>query len=111
MAAKKGTTVTVVYNKFPQIHAQMDQMIGRAIKKATLDVEAGAKRAAPVDTGALRNSIQHTFPGKHHGRVTVGQDYGIYVEFGTYRTPARPYLFPAVDRVAPSLKQALKGLK
>lgn len=67
------------------------------IRKATLQVEAGAKLRVPVDTGLLLNSIQSTFEGDLTGIVFVGAEYGIHVEFGTTRMRAQPFLLPALE--------------
>lgn len=50
---------------------------------------------APVDTGALRASIQPTGDG-----VEVGVDYGVYVEYGTSDTAPQPFANPAINRLA-----------
>jgi HK97 gp10 family phage protein len=49
----------------------------------------------PVNTGALRASIQPTGDG-----VTVGVPYAAYVEYGTSDTAPQPYAGPAVNRLA-----------
>ena len=69
------------------------------LEKAARDVEARAKAVVPVDTGALKNSIQAAQEAPLTWAVNVGQGYGIYVEFGTHRMAARPYLTPAVEAV------------
>lgn len=58
------------------------------------DVATDARTLAPVDTGALRDSI-HAEPGK----VVVEVPYAAFVEYGTSDTPAQPYLRPAADTV------------
>lgn len=81
------------------------------VRKAALDVEAEAKRLAPVDTGFLRNSIGSTITGDS-GSVTaeIGPtaDYGAYLEFGTRSMAPRAYMGPALDRITPSFVQALE---
>lgn len=55
------------------------------------------KAAVPVDTGTLRDSIKVEKKG---GGITVGPrgvDYAGYVEFGTSRSPAQPYIRPVVQ--------------
>jgi len=64
---------------------------------------AGDMRSfAPVDTGALRDSIRETSDG-----VEVGVDYGVYVEFGTSDTAPQPFVAPAVNR---NIKPAAQDL-
>lgn len=62
--------------------------------------EAGAKRRAPVDTGRLRSSITHRLGRDSEGLfVDVGTDveYARFVELGTSKTAAQPFLLPALD--------------
>jgi HK97 gp10 family phage protein len=57
---------------------------------------------APVDTGALRASIQPTNDG-----VVVGVRYAAFVEYGTSRTGPQPYAVPAINRlVEPAARDA-----
>lgn len=82
----------------------------QAMKKALGDISAGAKNHAPVDTGALRNSISSQTQGNQdfaRGEVGPTVNYGGYVERGTSRTRAQPYLRPATDAVLPGYEQAL----
>ena len=81
-----------------------------AMKKALGDIATGAKNRAPVDTGALRNSITTQTQGnRDYARGEVGPtvNYGGYVERGTSRMSAQPYLRPATDAVLPGYEQAL----
>lgn len=82
----------------------------QAMKKALNDIGTGAKNRAPVDTGALRNSITTQTQGnRDYARGEVGPtvNYGGYVERGTSRMSAQPYLRPATDAVLPGYEQAL----
>lgn len=82
----------------------------QAMKKALDDIGTGAKNRAPVDTGALRNSISTQTQGnRDYARGEVGPtvNYGGYVERGTSRMSAQPYLRPATDAVLPGYEQAL----
>jgi len=61
-----------------------------------------AKALCPVDTGRLRSSIAVTTDPTSSGLVvSVGSnvEYAGYVENGTSRMRARPYLRPALDQV------------
>lgn len=105
MTVKVNTTV--VYNHFPKIVTAMKGRAAMVVAKAALDIEAHAKTKAPVKTGALRASIQAVQVSQLHWRVTVGADYGIYLEYGTRYMAARPYFQPALDAVTPVFKAAM----
>lgn len=53
-----------------------------------LNVERDAKRFAPADEGHLRGSI-NSKPGNLSVSVTVGVNYGAYLEFGTRKFAAK----------------------
>lgn len=83
---------------------------GQAMEKALAGIQAGAQNRAPVDTGALRNSISREYTrGGHVLRGEVGPTvaYARYVEQGTSRMRAQPYLRPATDAVLPGYEAAL----
>lgn len=83
--------------------------IDLALEKAARDIEALGKAVVPVDTGALKNSIQARKTDKELEReVAAGQHYAGFVEFGTTRMPARPFLTPAFERVRPTLVRAIE---
>jgi len=78
-----------------------------ALRKLAFDIVSLAKQKAPVDTGALRGSINNEKLGK--GQVVfVGVEYGAFVEFGTTRQGAQPYFVPAIREVEKDLKKTFK---
>lgn len=86
-----------------------------AVRKTALDIEATSKAFAPVDTGALRNSIGSDIHADgEHGSIEaeIGPTvkYAPYLEFGTSRMAPRAFMGPALDRHAPSFVQALEQL-
>ena len=93
-------------------------------KKALLatgaDVLSVAKQLVPVDTSSLQKSggvvpidsstIHVGFGGP--GVYFSGREpekYAGYVEYGTSRSPAQPYLRPAFMQAAPTFKVRLKA--
>lgn len=105
------------------------EMLDMAVRAIAFQIEGRAKKLAPVDTGALRNSMHtvthntSTFgeavarmqknkkqrdivvteipkPDKERvAHVGAGVEYAICVEFGTSRMAAQPFLFPATEAV------------
>ena len=71
--------------------------------------EAGAKEAAPVDTGHLRRSITHELVDlgtkNIHARVGTNVVYAIFQELGTRFHPAHPFLRPALVAVEQFLRR------
>lgn len=108
--AGTGITTRVIFNKWPQVKAGMESKAEAATAKAAMDMEAGMKARAPVDTGFLRNSIQAQKIGPAHWRVTVGAEYGLYVEYGTRFTNAQPYFFPTIVEVSPTFLAAMRSI-
>ena len=65
------------------------------------------------DTGFLANSIGHRMTGATSAEVFVSAKYGVPLELGWIsksgnHVPARPFLRPAVEYVAPSFQAAVK---
>lgn len=104
-----GVRWHIIHNDFPKITGNLKSKVPQIVAKAALDIEAGAKVRAPVDTGFLRGSITGRRISDEHWQVTVGADYGIYVEMGTRHMAAQPYLRPAVDAVRDGFIQALRS--
>lgn len=67
-------------------------------KKVAEQVAEVAKEMAPVDTGRLRGSIDVQRDGNNH-TVTTDVPYAPFLEFGTTRMPAHPFLGPAAETV------------
>ena len=86
-------------------------MAGLAVAKTALDCEAAAKRKAPVDTGALRNSIGTSIAGdRMSAEIGPTVNYAPYQEYGTSRMAAQPYMGPALDEVTPGFVSAMEQI-
>lgn len=59
--------------------------------------EGYAKALCPVDTGRLRNSITHQQMSENTEVIGTNVEYAPYVELGTHKMGARPYLRPACE--------------
>jgi HK97 gp10 family phage protein len=109
MAALKTTFAVNVDSKaLAALPDAMRSQLGKAVAKMARDIEAQAKAAAPVDTGYLKNSIQAKQISPLLWEVTVGANYGAFVEFGTVRRGATPYLTPAIERMRPILTEIVR---
>jgi len=88
---------------------KMEKELNKAVERIAFLIEGEAKKLCPVRTGRLRASI-HT--GKiEDGVYYVGTNvhYAPYVEFGTRKMAAQPYLRPAAKKVVSLVK--MKGIK
>jgi HK97 gp10 family phage protein len=91
------------------------------VKAVAFQVEALAKMKAPVDTGALRNSIYTSIRDNNNPPTEATEtlptpdndvtafvgpsvEYGIYQELGTHLTQAQPYLLPALREIERQLE-------
>ena len=81
--------------------------VSSALEKIGLMAEGYAKKKCPVDTGILRNSITHQVDGD---AVYIGTnvEYAPYVELGTSRQKAQPFLRPAASEHGAQYRQVLK---
>jgi HK97 gp10 family phage protein len=112
------------------------QAVVPAVVKGADELADAMKTLAPVDTGALRNSIVVTGPNQQtppysqpggsyttketEAVVTVGNSdvrYPHLVEYGTQNAQAQPYFWPAVrtrgkrarDRIKRTMRKAIKN--
>jgi HK97 gp10 family phage protein len=77
--------------------------LAQLVRATAFRLQQSAQLRAPVDTGFLRNSIATVFESDLSAIIFVGASYGVYVERGTVKMRARPFLAPAVDEVNKSL--------
>lgn len=87
----------------------IQRAIDRALEEIGLAAEGYAKRACPVDTGNLRNSITHAVASSEDA-VYVGTnvEYAPYVELGTRYAQAQPFLRPAATEHGSTYRSILK---
>src|SRR5579864_5092315 len=95
-------------SELPALPARAATRLSLALAKLALEVEGEAKQRAPVDTGALKGSIQaNPTDDLLTKEVNVGVDYAGYVECGTYKMAAQPFLTPAVEVVRDKFNQVI----
>lgn len=95
----------------------MEVALYRALQRIVLLIKREAEILCPVNTGRLRSSITTWVDVKGlHGRVIAGGTafdgtivhYAIYVEQGTWKMEAQPYMVPALEKVRPLVMGILK---
>lgn len=86
------------------------------IEASALEIETDAKLNCPVDTGNLRASIKSIYDRKTFAAgVFSNVEYAPYVEFGTSKQQAQPFLYPAyfagIGRLMCNLENVMKNVK
>jgi len=93
-------------DKFMRALARSPQIVSKyantAIRQSIYQIEREVKPRTPVDTGQLRNTQESSY-GNLIGRYYPTVEYGIYVEMGTYKMAAQPYLRPGVEASLPAI--------
>ena len=86
----------IIDNHVEEAIAAKEEAIIKALEMIGQSAEGYAKAICPVDTGNLRNSITHQQEGDDTEVIGTNVEYAPYVELGTQRSKAQPYLKPAV---------------
>lgn len=102
--------VKVANNRLPKLNSQLRERALKIIQDGAQQTADMAKSLAPVDTGFLRGSIHVETQDSGHAQVVVEASYGQFVEYGTVKMAAQPYLTPAVELVKPQLINKLKNI-
>lgn len=98
-----------------EVKAEMNRKIPVILEALGIEGEGNAvseiTRMGAVDTGRLRGSISHAHDDEN-AYIGTNVEYAPYVEFGTYRMPARPFLRNAVANYTSDYKRIIEdGLK
>ena len=87
-----------------QILSALEKGIKNGLEAIGLTAETYAKKATPVDTGRLRNSISHTVDGEA-AYIGSNVEYAPYVELGTSRAKAHHMLQKAATEHSAEYKR------
>lgn len=109
-------TITMTVRGGEQLRRNLNRLAGAERRRAQQDgleagarvVETYAKLLVPVDTGFLRNSIQVDEVTPVEAYIAPHTDYAEFVEFGTERQAAQPYMRPALDEHEGEIVQAVR---
>jgi len=75
------------------------------LNDAAVIIAQEAKRIVPVKTGKLQNSIFVRRSGVNKYEIVAATTYAGFVEYGTSKMVARPYLRPALYRFSSTWKK------
>ena len=90
------------------------EAVKMGMNKVMADCVSYSKDIVPYDTGTLHNSIQIQDFASQNGKSIIGRwgsrsvNYAIFVEFGTIKMDAQPYLRPSADRFYRQLDNRIK---
>lgn len=88
----------------------IESAVGVALEKIGLLAEGYAQMKCPVDTGNLRGSITHEVDtGEKAVYIGTNVEYAPYVELGTSRQTAQPFLKPAATEHGDQYRQVLEN--
>lgn len=105
------TVAVLEFNRFPKIARKLPVETGRIVAGTALAIETHAKLFVPVDTGNLRSSIQAQPDSPTQWTVATGVEYSIWVEYGSSKAAAQPYLTPAAELARPRFLAEMRDLE
>lgn len=105
-----GAAVRFDDAKLRLIVARAPALVTAVLDKTAFDVVRLAQNRVPVDTGATKNSIRSRIVNAFTRRIGPTTLYAIFLEFGTFRMAARPFMVPALDGVRAPFIAALSAI-
>lgn len=92
-----------------QVSGEGRKVVEKEVKRAALNVQTGAKKRTPVDTGRLRNSIAtEELDEGTAAQVGTNVEYAEHVHFGARGRPEVPFLFNALEEESPRFAARLR---
>jgi HK97 gp10 family phage protein len=98
--------------------ARVRSAVSRVIATTAFSLTQRARASVPVDTGALQASLRSYASGMTGGVVVESgfirgrqpEVYWRFVEYGTVRVPARPFLRAAAESELPTFEARIRSL-
>lgn len=101
-------------DRYLQNFEDYENILEEDVTKAAELIVSLAKYYCPVDTGRLQRSIR--YEGSYPNYILIadavnnlGQGYAKYVEFGTSKQPAQPYMWPAINAIMKDMILQIRG--
>lgn len=113
--------ITALFNNADKVASDSANSLAKEMKKRiTTGAKSGktygnhtssAPGQSPANwTGELVNSISAINEGKK-SKVIVNANYAEFLELGTSKMRARPFILPSIQKVKKDLAQKLKGIR
>ncbi len=110
----KGFDVEFKFKPNPAAMAKLNGALFRALSETLdIDIRTEAKELSPYKFGWNRESIDSETKevgGRVEGSIFTQSGYGGFLEVGTSKMAARPYLWPAVERHASKVFERMRSL-
>lgn len=100
-------SVSVDTTKLDAIIARLPGNRDKIVRATASHILGEARKRAPVATGALRDNSEVVI-GDGYTNVEFRQEYAAYVELGTHKMAAQPFLTPAVEAETKLLENRIK---
>lgn len=96
-----------------EVLAAKNEAVLKAMRSIAMKAEGYAKKSltksGAVDTGRLRGSVTGEYDG-NGVQVGTNVEYAFYVEEGTYKMKARPYIRPSIADHVQEYQEILKRI-
>lgn len=102
--------IVIDANQLDEAKVLSTEACRRALEVCGQSWENHAKVYAPVDTGRLRNSIEHHPEGDDTMVIQTNVEYAIYQEMGTSRQSGTPFLKPAGENHVAEYKNIIEQM-
>lgn len=84
--------------------------IDEALVNTGLEAEGICVQEAPIDTGRLRGSISSKHMGDGEVGITSDVEYWVYLQYGTSKMAANPFVTRTVEQIPKILDKNIKDL-
>ncbi len=101
--------IEVVNSHVDEVLNALQSQKAKILEEWGLTAEAYASDYCPVDTGRLRASISHD-TDEDTMYLGTNVEYAPYVELGTSRMDAQPYLRPAIENHMGEYKEIMNDV-
>lgn len=106
--SRSGLNFKMTVDNSEQFKRLLDSKKEEILREAGQFVSGEAKLRAPVDTGELRDSLKEQMNGDSQVDIGTVVEYSDYVELGTSRQQAQPYLRPAFEENIEVIKSMMR---